>query len=86
MKKVENPWSRGFKTIYFSSSFSPENEMGSLALNLNFIFKFKTYYSGWTVIVEKDQLNTQVHEWLAKLPLQEMFGAIANRMPMGPGI
>ena len=30
--------------------------------------------------------HAQVHEWLAKLPLQEKFGAIANRLPMGPGM
>ena len=31
--------------------------------------------------------NAQVHEWVAKLPFQDQgVGALANRVPMGPGV
>ena len=28
----------------------------------------------------------KVHDWMAPLPPQGMYGAIANKMPMGPGM
>ena len=33
-----------------------------------------------------DICNAQVHEWVAKIPFQEICGAIANKMPMEPGM
>ena len=34
----------------------------------------------------KTSVMLKVHEWVANLPVQECVGAIANRLPMGPGM